>query len=35
MVADAIVEHIRLCNWKIECGPPWGGFAYLGSGHVR
>jgi hypothetical protein len=31
MVADAIVEHIRLCNWKIERGPPWEGFAYLGS----
>jgi hypothetical protein len=30
MVADAIVEHIRLCNWKIERGPPWEGFAYLG-----
>jgi hypothetical protein len=29
MVADAIVEHIRLCNWKIERGPPWEGFAYL------
>src|SRR6266481_3443389 len=24
MVADAIVEHIKLCNWKIERGPPWG-----------
>jgi hypothetical protein len=29
MVADAIVEHIRLCNWKVERGRPWGGFAYL------
>ncbi len=27
MVADAIVEHIKLCNWKIERGPPWGEFA--------
>jgi hypothetical protein len=32
MVADAIVEHIKLCNWKIERGPPWEGFAYLGWG---
>jgi hypothetical protein len=32
MVADAIVEHIKLCNWKIERGPPWEGFAYLGRG---
>jgi hypothetical protein len=22
MVAEAIVDHIRLCNWKIERGPP-------------
>ena len=29
MVADAIVQHIRLCNWKVERGAPWGGFAYL------
>jgi hypothetical protein len=29
MVADAIVEHIKLCNWKVERGPPWEGFAYL------
>ena len=29
-VAAAIVEHIRLCNWKVERGPPWGGFAELG-----
>ena len=26
LVAAAIVEHIRLCNWKVERGPPWGGF---------
>jgi hypothetical protein len=32
MVADAIVDHIKLCNWKIERGPPWGGFAYLAGG---
>jgi hypothetical protein len=32
MVADAIVEHIRLCNWKIERGPPWEGFSYLADG---
>jgi hypothetical protein len=30
MVAAAIVEHIRLCNWRVERGPPWGGFAELG-----
>ncbi len=29
MVAAAIVDHIKLCNWKVERGPPWGGFAYL------
>jgi hypothetical protein len=28
-VADAIVGHIKLCNWKVEGGAPWGGFAYL------
>jgi hypothetical protein len=22
MVADAIVEHIKLCNWKVERGAP-------------
>jgi hypothetical protein len=32
MVAAAIVEHIRLCNWNGERGPPWGGFAELGRG---
>jgi hypothetical protein len=32
MVAAAIVEHIRLCNWRVERGPPWGGFAELGRG---
>jgi hypothetical protein len=32
MVADAIVDHIRLCNWRVERGPPWGGFAYLTGG---
>ena len=21
---------IRLCNWRAERGPPWGGFAELG-----
>jgi hypothetical protein len=26
------VDHIKLCNWKIERGPPWGGFAYLAGG---
>jgi hypothetical protein len=31
MVADAIVEHIRLCNWKVERERPWGGFGYLGQ----
>jgi hypothetical protein len=31
MVAAAIVEHIRLCNWKVERGPAWGGFAELGA----
>ena len=25
MVAEAIVEHIKLCNWKVERGAPWGG----------
>jgi hypothetical protein len=25
MVADAIVEHIKLCNWKVERGAPWEG----------
>lgn len=36
MVADAIVEHIRLCNWKVERGPPWGGFSYLaGAGETK
>jgi hypothetical protein len=36
MVADAIVEHIRLCNWKIERGAPWGGFSYLaGAGETK
>jgi hypothetical protein len=29
MVADAIVEHIRLCNWKVERDRPWEGFSYL------
>jgi hypothetical protein len=32
MVAAAIFEHIRLCNWKVERGPSWGGFAELGRG---
>jgi hypothetical protein len=32
MVATAIVDHIKLCNWKVERGPPWSGFAYLGRG---
>ena len=31
MAAAAILEHIRLCNWKIERGPPWEGFSYLGQ----
>jgi hypothetical protein len=36
MVADAIVEHIRLCNWKVERGPPWGGVSYLaGAGETK
>jgi hypothetical protein len=30
LVATAVVEHIKLCNWKVERGPAWGGFAYLG-----
>jgi hypothetical protein len=29
-VAAAIVEHIRLCNWRVEREPPWGGFSELG-----
>jgi hypothetical protein len=29
IVADAIVDHIKLCNWKVERGAPWSGFAYL------
>jgi hypothetical protein len=29
LVAAAIVDHIKLCNWKVERGPPWSGFAYL------
>jgi hypothetical protein len=28
MVAEAIVEHIKLCNWKVERGPPWEGFLF-------
>jgi len=32
MLAAAIVEHIRLCNWRVERGPPWGGLAELGRG---
>ena len=35
MVAAAIVEHIRLCNWKVERAAPWGGFAELGRGPCR
>jgi hypothetical protein len=35
MVAAAIVEHIRLCNWKVERAAPWGGFAELGQGPAR
>jgi hypothetical protein len=35
MVADAIVEHIRLCNWKIERGPAWQGFSYLGRSESK
>jgi hypothetical protein len=31
IVAAAIVEHIRLCNWNVERGAPWGGFAELGG----
>ena len=31
LVARAIVDHIRLCNWKVERGPPWAGFAYPSS----
>jgi hypothetical protein len=30
MVAAAIVEHIRLCNWRVERGPPHGGLPELG-----
>jgi hypothetical protein len=29
MVAAAIVDHIKLCNWKVERGRPRGGFAYI------
>jgi hypothetical protein len=25
MVAAAMVDHIRLRNWRVERGPPWGG----------
>jgi hypothetical protein len=32
VVATAIVEHIKLCNWRVDRGPPLGGFSYLGSG---
>jgi hypothetical protein len=35
MVADAIVEHIKLCNWTVERGPPWEGFAYLGRSESK
>jgi hypothetical protein len=35
MVAAAIVEHIRLCNWNVERGPPWGRFAKLGRGEEK
>jgi hypothetical protein len=35
MVAAAIVEHIRLCNWKVERGSPWGGFSELGRRNDR
>jgi hypothetical protein len=31
MVAAAIVEHIRLCNWKVERGPAWGGLRSWGG----
>jgi len=31
-VATAIVEHIKVCNRKVERGPPFGGFAYLNPG---
>ena len=31
MVAAAIVEHIRMCNWKVERGPPWGGVFGVGK----
>jgi hypothetical protein len=27
MVAAAIVEHIRLCNWMVGREPAWGGVA--------
>lgn len=32
MVADAIVEHIRLCNWKFERGPRGRDFRIWGRG---
>jgi len=35
MVAAAIVDHLRLCNWRMARGPPWGGFAYLGQGQAE
>src|SRR5215831_5639560 len=35
MVAAAIVDHLRLCNWRMARGPPWGGLAYLGQGQSR
>jgi hypothetical protein len=28
MVAHGIVEHLKLCNWRIEHGPPAGGHFY-------
>ena len=31
IVAAAIVEHIRLCNWRVERGPSWGRVCGVGA----
>jgi hypothetical protein len=33
MVADAIVEHLQLANWKIDAARHGGGFRHLGRPH--
>ena len=32
IVAAAMVEHIRLCNWKVERAAPWAGLRSWGRG---